>query len=358
MLTFVSIDIYHIGLPLQCTQEKQVIVQISAINSRELQLLHLNHLILAMRNDPDLANVDATILPSVLQTLFVTTGCDYTSFFSGIGKATFLRYFFQYASFITGNDSNIKGTLADTALKMQTCSQGFLAFLRLIGTTYFKKHASGFDTNSPVSHFNKFSESSHDQLQQHSAWLNDIRQNIWDRITFENEIIPSTDALWRHWKRSCWIIDMWRQADKNNMVLQPLNSHGWTIDDGHLTIDWDSMENIKAIQDRVSLLTKGCKCKTGCTTARCGCKKKRMNCSAGCMCTNCSNLPENEEVQSLCSQQDTAIAEIAVQEMAMADTRQLPEADDLLDWVFGEAECTDTDIDSTHTTITSDDDEI
>ena len=61
---------------------------------------------------------------------------------------------------------------------------------------------------------------------------------------------------------------------------------------------------------------------------------------------------------SLCSQQDTAIAEIAVQEMAMADTQQLPEADDLLDWVFGEAECTDTDIDSTHTTITSDDDEI
>lgn len=72
-------DVYHIGLPLQCTQEQQVIVQISAINSRELQLLHLNHLILAMRNDPDLANVDATILASVLQTLFVTTGYDYTS---------------------------------------------------------------------------------------------------------------------------------------------------------------------------------------------------------------------------------------------------------------------------------------
>ena len=68
------------------------------------------------------------------------------------------------------------------------------------------------------------------------------------------------DALWRHWKRSCWINDMWRQADKNSMVLQPLNSHGWTITDGHhLTIDWDSMENIKAIQKRVSLLTKGCR---------------------------------------------------------------------------------------------------
>ena len=45
-------------------------------------LLHLNHLILALTDDPDLGNVDATILPRVLQTLYVTTGCDYTSFFS------------------------------------------------------------------------------------------------------------------------------------------------------------------------------------------------------------------------------------------------------------------------------------
>ena len=126
---------------------------------------------------------------------------------------------------------------------------------------------------------------------------------------------------------------MWRQSDKNNMVLQPLNSHGWTIPDGHLTIEWDSMENIKAIQEQVSLLTKGCKCKTGCTTARCGCKKKGMSCSVGCMCTNCSNVPANEEKQSLRSQQDTAIAEI-VQEMAMVDTTQLPETDELVDWVY------------------------
>ena len=92
---------------------------------------------------------------------------------------------------------------------------------------------------------NKCLESSHDQLHQHSGWLIDICQNIWDGNTFENQMIPSTDALWRHWKRSCWIIDMWRQADKNITVLQPLNSHGWTITGSHLTIDWDSMGNIE-----------------------------------------------------------------------------------------------------------------
>ena len=52
-------DVYHIGLPLQPTQEKQVIVQISAMNSRKLQLLHPNHLILALTNDPDLGNDSA-----------------------------------------------------------------------------------------------------------------------------------------------------------------------------------------------------------------------------------------------------------------------------------------------------------
>ena len=39
-------------------------------------------------NDPDLG-------PQILQTINVTTGCDYVSFFSQIGKSTFLRFFFQ-----------------------------------------------------------------------------------------------------------------------------------------------------------------------------------------------------------------------------------------------------------------------
>ena len=34
-------DVYIIGLPLQCTQDKEIIVQISNMNSRELKLLHL-----------------------------------------------------------------------------------------------------------------------------------------------------------------------------------------------------------------------------------------------------------------------------------------------------------------------------
>ena len=46
-----------------------------------------------------------TLRPQALQSLYVCTGCDYTSYFVGVGKCTFLVTFFQYASFIaSGSD--------------------------------------------------------------------------------------------------------------------------------------------------------------------------------------------------------------------------------------------------------------
>ena len=149
-------DVYMIGLPLQCTQDKDIIIQISDRNSREVKLLHMRQLIIALSNDPDLASVETTLLPKILQTLFVVTGCDYISFFSGTGIAMFLRYFFQHAEFITGSSQYTHGSLSDTLLEDAVYKQGFFAFLRLVGTVYFKKHATAFESDSPQSHFNKF----------------------------------------------------------------------------------------------------------------------------------------------------------------------------------------------------------
>lgn len=326
-------DVYHIGLPLECTHQKQVLVQISPINSRELRLLNLTNLVDAMRRDPDLAAINPTILPQVLQTLYVVSGCDYISFFRGIGKATFLRYFCQHAPFITGCLPNTVGTLAETSLNDDSHAQGFLAFLRLVGTTYFKKHATGFDTPSPVEHFSKFLDPLATPLQQHTAWLEDIRQNIWARVSFESDMIPSDDALWRHWKRSCWVVDLWKQADKNCMIIKPVTEHGWQIRDSNLTFDWDSSTNIDAVRQRVSVLTKGCRCVTGCSTARCGCKKKSQLCSEGCDCSNCVNLATATTPPS-----DSAIAEVAVEEAFTTDRSHLhiDNIDELMDWVFDE----------------------
>ena len=176
-------EVYMIGLPLQCTQDKDIIVQISDMNSRELKLLYMKRLRAVLSNSPDLANVAEATHSKVLQTLFVVTGCDYVSFFSGLGKATFLRCFFQHAEFITGESQYTQGSLSDTQLDNDAHKQGFLAFLRLIGTVYFKKHATAFESNSPESHFKSFITSSTDVEEQHRNWLEDIRQNTWDRIT-------------------------------------------------------------------------------------------------------------------------------------------------------------------------------
>ena len=119
-----------------------------------------------------------------------------------------MRYFFQYASFVTaGDQTSTPGTLANTNLNSDY-KPGFLAFVRLVGTVYFKKHASGFGTASPPAHFKNFTTPGLTVKQQHSNWLEDIRQNISYRVKFENEMIPSDEALKLHWTRSCWIIHM------------------------------------------------------------------------------------------------------------------------------------------------------
>ena len=66
--------------------------------------------------------------------------------------------------------------------------------------------------------------------------------------------------------------------------------NGWIKDQkGKLAIDWDSQENTMKIRNRVDLVPKGCSCKGGCTTNRCGFGKKGVPCGVGCGCTNCEN---------------------------------------------------------------------
>ena len=100
----------------------------------------------------------------MLQTLFICTGCDYVSYFADFGKSTFLKVFFQHASFI---NSLSQGTLASTCDTSR--ESGFLSFVRLIGTVYFKKHLSSFKYDCPRALFNSFSSS--DPISQHKQWL-------------------------------------------------------------------------------------------------------------------------------------------------------------------------------------------
>ena len=93
------------------------------------------------------------------------------------------------------------------------------------------------------------------------------------------------------------MLDMWRQANRNEMQVADVTHCGWNVTDGILSIDWDSAENQAAVNERVLLLTKGCKCKTGCKTGRCGCRKRGQSCSEGCECLHCSNLPNSSAIE-------------------------------------------------------------
>ena len=90
-------DVYHVGLPIVAGTELECTVRLSLFNSTEQRFLDLQALITALQNDPSLATIEQLTLPSVMQMLYISTGCDFISFFTGIGKATFKATLFEYA---------------------------------------------------------------------------------------------------------------------------------------------------------------------------------------------------------------------------------------------------------------------
>ena len=128
-------------------------------------------------------------------------------------------------------------------------------------------------------------------MQQHKKFIEVIRETVWSRIQFEDELPPSFDALWRHWLRTCWVSNMWSQATQNQLTLIDLTKYGWKIVEGKLVCDLESSENQAAIRERVGLLFRDCSCSsiTACSTCRCSCVKKGSRSGPGCRYKNCSN---------------------------------------------------------------------
>ena len=137
---------------------------------------------------------------------------------------------------------------------------------------------------------------------------------------------------------------MWRQAQATGiMALEPIVGNGWIKDQtGKLAIDWDSQENMTKIRSRVDLVLKGCSCKGGCTTNRCGCRKKGVPCGVGCGCTNCGNQEDqckNEQAKDMALYQ----RDLSTEESASSSEESDTEHDDtesyvnkVMDEVFGQ----------------------
>ena len=75
----------------------------------------------------------------------------------------------------------------------QTLLQGMLAFGRLVGCAYFKKHISGFKCDTPEVLFHSIPTT--DTEQQHEQWLDVIRKTVWERRFDKCHYVPSYEAL-------------------------------------------------------------------------------------------------------------------------------------------------------------------
>ena len=106
-----------------------------------LEYLSLNGLYNALKSNPDLACLHEAELGKAMQTLYATSGCDYTSFFYGYGKSTFFSLFSQNANFIVGKEVDFQNLSLDS-----TPNESLAAFYRLIRTIHYK-HKKTFSKN-------------------------------------------------------------------------------------------------------------------------------------------------------------------------------------------------------------------
>ena len=282
-------DILFIGLGMVNVLTMDVVIQVNK-GASDKKFVHLNALVQALSNDVDLNPIPTENRPKVLQSLFVLSGCDFTSSFVGFGKVAFFKAFYAYSEFISGESGALSHLLNE---------ESYLAFLRMIGVMYFQKHRSTFSNyHSPMAHFHSHKSDATSIKQQHLNWIDFLRQGMWDQVTFEDQLIPSNEALYRHYLRSSWVIDYWRKASNSDIQILPVTMFGWKLDkEGALEIEWDSDENIKNIKERVTFLLRGCKCtKSKCSTRVCSCRKAGRPCGPGCSCTGCTNKPSQGTV--------------------------------------------------------------
>ena len=126
-----------------------------------------------------------------------------------MGKVSFLSTFFQFIAGV----SEAPGSIGDL-----TKEEAYMSFLRLVGATYFRAHASAFAFSSPATLYHSIATG--DPAMKHEQWLDIIRKAIWIRADSESKNMPSTTALKLHWTQCLWVLQMWHKSVENDIDCQ------------------------------------------------------------------------------------------------------------------------------------------
>lgn len=125
-------DTYHIGLVLLDKHpNKSVFV---AVDSQIETVIDMKKMASLMSSDLDFVNVKHNIT-ALIQLLYISSGCDYVSFFKGHGKKSFFDTFVKNVDFISKDQRPFTGRLSQIKSEWE---MGFLAFLRLLGLSILR----------------------------------------------------------------------------------------------------------------------------------------------------------------------------------------------------------------------------
>ena len=93
---------------------------------------------------------------------------------------------------------------------------------------------------------------------------------------------------------------------------------------------WEVLENIQKAKASLDFVLTGCKCKTGCTTWICSCRKKERECGPSCSCQFCKNMNTPTHMCSASDETDLVVQDLLEEK---DDETYIDDSDyDLDDW--------------------------
>ena len=121
---------------------------------------------------------------------------------------------------------------------------------------------------------------------------------------------------------------------------------------GKLQIEWEVPQNIAKSKSSIDFFLSGCKCKTGCSTRICSCKKKERKCGPSCSCHFCKNtsLSQRETRETCANETDLVVNDLLeencedtyveesdddLEELRVEEMNNDEELQVLMDFVFG-----------------------